>query len=127
LPLRNVLVISTGWTHCSALLNNKQVKLWGRNNYGQCCNVEFSNHKLIDDNSVQTIEIQSDVKLLTGSEHCLMLDNEGSVFSWGWNEHGNLGNGTTQNFNTPTKINVTETMKIKDIFVGSAHCFALLF
>jgi len=127
LPLSNVRVLSTGWTHCSALFTDKHIKLWGRNNYGQCCNGEFSNHKLINENSVKTIEMQNYLKILAGSEHCLCLDSEGSVFAWGWNEHGNLGNGTIQNFNAPSKIYFTETMEVKDIFVGSAHCFALVF
>ena len=64
-------------------------------------------------------------KALAGSEHCLCLREEGSVWSWGWNEHNNCGLG-----DTPASDSVPRPVRlplddIKDIFVGSAHNFVL--
>lgn len=32
-----------------------------------------------------------------GAEHGLAVSESGKVFTWGWNEHGNCGNGSTDN------------------------------
>ena len=55
----------------------------------------------------------------------MCLDKEGRVFAWGWNEHGNCGTGDTINVPRPTQISFNASKNICDIFVGSAHCFAL--
>ena len=111
---------------------NKKVYTWGRNNYGQCGTSKFSDFHNIttetvkgdEDDVINTDTSNPYVKCLAGSEHCLVLDNQGNVLSWGWNEHGNLGNGETNNAHTPAKINFDCDGSICDIFVGSAHCFA---
>ncbi len=110
---------------------NRKVHTWGRNNYGQCGTSKFSDfHNLAkeenEDDVINKATSNPVVKCLAGSEHCLMLDKQGNVFSWGWNEHGNLGNGKVTNAHTPTKIIFNCDGKICDIFVGSAHCFAYL-
>ncbi|KAG7452063.1 RCC1/BLIP-II [Guyanagaster necrorhizus] len=47
-------------------------------------------------------------KLACGTEHVLALfdvvDGDPEVWGWGWNEHGNLGLGTTQDIRHPVKI-----------------------
>lgn len=32
-----------------------------------------------------------------GSEHGYFITESRSLYSWGWNEHGNCGNGSTEN------------------------------
>ncbi|KAI0728373.1 regulator of chromosome condensation 1/beta-lactamase-inhibitor protein II [Fomitopsis betulina] len=51
------------------------------------------------------------LKLACGSEHvlCLVETNQDmgtrrEVWGWGWNEHGNLGNGTTEDVHAPLRI-----------------------
>ena len=64
-------------------------------------------------------------KVLAGSEHCLSLTEEGRVWSWGWNEHNNCGLGDTPASATvpsPVRLHLQD---VKNIFVGSAHNFAL--
>ena len=39
-----------------------------------------------------------------GSHHSLVLTSEGEVFSWGQNNCGQIGTGTTTNQSTPKKI-----------------------
>ena len=63
-------------------------------------------------------------KALAGSEHCLSLTEEGSVWSWGWNEHNNCGLGDTPAVNVPRPVRL-QLEDVKNIFVGSAHNFAL--
>lgn len=43
-----------------------------------------------------------DIQLLaTGSEHVVALTQAGTVWAWGWNEHGNLGDGSTVDGTNP--------------------------
>lgn len=63
-----------------------------------------------------------------GSEHNLaMIEGPGdgiSLFTWGWNEHGNCGDGTTTNALCPAKIQVPGNLQV--IGAGSGHSFALV-
>ena len=39
-----------------------------------------------------------------GGKRSIISVTGSEVWAWGWNEHGNLGNGDTQNLTTPAKI-----------------------
>jgi alpha-tubulin suppressor-like RCC1 family protein len=39
------------------------------------------------------------------SGHSLGIKNDGTLWAWGWNFFGQLGNGTTNNYNIPNKVN----------------------
>jgi protein ATS1 len=43
-------------------------------------------------------------QLASGSEHLLLLTPSCEVYAWGWNEHGNLGNGSLIDVEVPIKI-----------------------
>lgn len=70
------------------------------------------------------------LKLACGSEHVLCLvevDSHGTtrreVWGWGWNEHGNLGIGTTEDAHVPVQIwpregNIAAT-RVLDIWGGN--------
>ena len=47
------------------------------------------------------------------------------VYSWGYNEFGQLGLGHNKNQIIPTNIDQLNDEKIKRIFVGGYHCFCL--
>ena len=51
------------------------------------------------------------VKVSAGSNHVLAIDKDGVLWAWGNNEHGQLGDGTTENKYHPAKV-LTE---VKDI------------
>ena len=47
----------------------------------------------------------SDVTAISGgSNHSLALKNNGTVWAWGWNSHGELGDGTTTTSRTPVQV-----------------------
>eukprot|EP00088_Acartia_fossae_P044923 TRINITY_DN4797_c0_g1_i1.p1 TRINITY_DN4797_c0_g1~~TRINITY_DN4797_c0_g1_i1.p1 ORF type:complete len:366 (-),score=23.53 TRINITY_DN4797_c0_g1_i1:54-1151(-) len=131
LPIRGVNSISCGWTHCLALCGKKELVVWGRNTYGQCGNSQLSTFQPCHKETcrIRTFGSHGDdleiVKAVSGSEHCMVLGSTGDLYTWGWNEHGNLGNGHTDNVSSPNKIEFGGKI-CKDIFVGSAHCFAYI-
>jgi len=114
--------VSCGWTHVVAVKQGL-FYCWGRNNYHQCASKQVSNPYLLDSQEGCLLGQSLAEKVLAGSEHCLGLDVDGNVYSWGWNEHGNCGTRSTENVSAPEKIEFDQT--ICNIYVGSAHCFAL--
>lgn len=52
------------------------------------------------------------VDVATGSSHSLMLMSDGSVYGWGKNANGQLGDGTTTNQTTPTLANISNVAAI---------------
>lgn len=90
----NVRCLRSGWSHNGILTENGTVFLWGRNTYGQLAN---SN----GDKSDQLVELRGIEGKIEqfhlGSEHGLIVTADKDVFTWGWNEHGNCGNGNETN------------------------------
>ena len=101
--------ISCGWTH-AVFLQDGVVRGWGRNNYHQLGGVGQGQVK----------------KIVTGSEHCLVLTQKNQVLAWGWNEHGNCGQEGEEDIEIPVPVKGLEGVTVVDIFSGSAHCFAVL-
>ena len=64
-------------------------------------------------------------KFSSGYEHVLAVTGSGQMMSWGWNEHGNLGNGSTQNSLLPDLIDVLGKAVV-DCCAGSGHSFAIV-
>jgi alpha-tubulin suppressor-like RCC1 family protein len=46
-----------------------------------------------------------------------LLDNQGRVYSWGYNQYGQLGTGNSTNQNVPKLVPMSVTAPIKDIYV----------
>ena len=42
--------------------------------------------------------------LAAGCEHSLAVAADGTVWAWGWNDHGQLGDGTTTDRWTPVQV-----------------------
>jgi alpha-tubulin suppressor-like RCC1 family protein len=58
-----------------------------------------------------------------GSSHSLSLKNDGTVWSWGLNYFGQLGNGSTTDSSTPVQVN--NLSEVSTIAAGSYHSLAI--
>lgn len=63
------------------------------------------------------------VMLATGRNHVLALDNKGRVYSWGKNDHGQLGLEDRRDRDSPEKID--ELKNIVQIYAGENMSFAV--
>lgn len=91
-----IIAIAAGWTHTAVLLKDHRVLLWGRNCYGQLgLGTYTDSHPTPMEINISKAIIPKDLHL--GSEHGLFRSKEGDIFTWGWNEHGNCGNDSTNN------------------------------
>ena len=51
---------------------------------------------------------------------------DGIIFSWGWNEHGNCGVGTEINVDFPSKVLFPKNLIGISIGTGAGHSFAVV-
>ena len=116
-----VTAIAAGEYHNCALLASGEVFCWGSNSEGQLGNGSTSDSNI----AVQVTGLESRVKMITaGAQHsCALLENN-SVQCWGDNREGQLGNGSTLNKLSPTKVqNLPD--KITQITTGASFTCAL--
>lgn len=113
--------------HTVALDREGHIWTWGHNKYGQ-----LGDGTTTDRTTPQMIlPGQTFTKIATcnyGSGNAYYgctaaVDAQGNVWTWGHNEAGQLGDGTTTDRSVPKKIGIGK--KIADIACGSEHCLAL--
>jgi alpha-tubulin suppressor-like RCC1 family protein len=117
--LSGVIAIASGLSHCLALKNDGTVWSWGWNING--CLGDGSNISKRS-TALQIPGLSGITTLATnGSIHSLALKNDGTVWVWGDNSHGQLGDGTTLAKFTP--IQLTSFTNIESIGTGEYHSF----
>lgn len=90
----DIRYLRSGWSHNGILTDSGSVFLWGRNTYGQLANSDGDK----SDELVVLKGVEGKVQQFhLGSEHGLVVTESNDVFTWGWNEHGNCGNGNETN------------------------------
>ncbi|MCL2081085.1 MAG: Ig-like domain-containing protein [Oscillospiraceae bacterium] len=66
------------------------------------------------------------VQIVMGEEHTVALMDDGSVWAWGRNQHGQLGDGTTYTRLMPVKINMFSDSPVESLIAGANHTLAVL-
>lgn len=100
--LTNVKSIVAGYQHSMVLKNDSTVWAWGDNTDGQLGNGTTTGTT----SPVSTIGLTG-IKSISGGQagyHSLALKSNGTVFTWGRNTEGQLGDGTLISKNTPTLV-----------------------
>ncbi len=93
--------ISAGDSHSLALSTNGELWSWGSNYYGELGDGKSGSFT----NQERPKWIGSDyAKIDAGSEHSLALKKNGTLWAWGRNNFGQLGDGTFVDKNTPVLI-----------------------
>lgn len=116
----NKLPIAAGGFHSLSLCSNGSVRGWGKNQYGQ---LGDGMNNYVDDIPDSVIGITNIISLYAGERHSLALKNDSTVLSWGGNQAGQLGDGTSTERNTP--VNVLGLQQVIAISGGYQHSLAL--
>ena len=122
-----IVSIACGTYHSMALDNTGNIYAWGNNNYSQLGNGDTTQQNtpiLINTGDLVNKVI---VSIVCGSFHTIALDNTGHVYTWGYNEQGQLGDGTTFDKNRPILINTGAIANkvIVSIACGTYHSMAI--
>ena len=64
------------------------------------------------------------ISIATGSLHCVACTDNGEVFTWGDNDEGQLGDGSTNAIQRPRLVASLQNRKINRVACGSAHTLA---
>lgn len=119
----NMLQVATGSRAACGLLSNGTVKCWGDNSYGQLGN-GTTNDSLVPVAVVGLSNVKS-LAVGTAYDHMCAVKQSGQVVCWGFNDRGQLGNGTTNHSSTP--VNVTGlNANVETMFVGSNTSCAIV-
>lgn len=103
------VVTAGGFGHTVALLSDGTVRAWGSNAYGQIGDggimvTSVPTPVQVVDPSDPTGYLQGVVALAAGGDHTIALKGDGTVWGWGRNNYGQLGNGTTLGSSTLTAV-----------------------
>lgn len=99
--LKNVVQISAGSATSMALKSDGTVWVWGFNNY-YAIGAGFSKYCWVK--PVQVPQISSVISISAGGNHYLALKSDGTLWSWGSNYFGQMGDGSNTGSLTPVQV-----------------------
>jgi len=106
LDSEEIVSLSAGRSAAYAITSENRLFTWGWNSSGQLGDGTTTNRNepvvVTDEFNLNDDETISD--LAFGDRHTLLLTSENRLFTWGWNNYGQLGDGTTHDRVTPKPI-----------------------
>jgi len=131
-PGETIIDMSYGYMHSSALTSENRIFTWGYNTLGQMGDwstvhknwpIDISSYFILDEQEV--IE-----KISMGYYHSSAISSLGKVFTWGYNEYGQLGVNAEYQYNmAPQNItdyfDLDEEETILNIYLGGWHSSAI--
>jgi alpha-tubulin suppressor-like RCC1 family protein len=121
--LTDVVAVSCGLTHNLALKSDGTVWVWGSGRYGALGLGGSTTTSATQLTPVQITGLSDVMAIATGKYHNLALKSDGTVWAWGSNNRGQLGDGTTVDKSTPFQI--SELTGVSAIACGQENSFAV--
>lgn len=101
--------VALGYGHCLAIDENKNLVSWGDNDYGQLGNGTTTN------SGATIINVRYGTKfkdVAAFNRSSFALDQDGNIWAWGYNNSGQLGDGTKTNRTTPVQLTVNSEVTV---------------
>ncbi|HIV03231.1 MAG TPA: S8 family serine peptidase, partial [Candidatus Aphodoplasma excrementigallinarum] len=124
-PLANIISISAKKEHWLALRADGTVWSWGRGANGQLGNgatEDVFTHAVQVKNADGTPLVDV-IAISAGGSHSMAKKADGTIWAWGKNENGQLGNGASADSSVP--VQVMGLAGIEQISAGEYHSMAL--
>lgn len=118
-----IVQVAAGSTHTAAVTKDGDLYMWGRNYYGQLGVYSNADSKIPIkvNNSSSTLPEKSVKYIALGYYHSAAITKDGSLYMWGYNRSGQLGDGTTTDRYTPVKI----MDNVASVSLGGSHSAAV--
>lgn len=113
--LPNVTAVAAGGFHSMALANYSSLYTWGRNSNGQLG--VNSNADAALPQSFNNPVLTNVVRIAAGSLHSIALKTDGTVWTWGNNNYGQIGDGTEIDKDEPVNISSIPGSALQGKFV----------
>jgi alpha-tubulin suppressor-like RCC1 family protein len=122
-PGVTVTQVAAGGNQSLALTSDGGALAWGWNGYGQ-----LGDGTTTDRYTPVPVALPPGVTLTEvayGSVQALALTSDGRALAWGYNAHGQLGDGTTTDRYTPVPVALPDGVTVTQISGGLNHSLAL--
>ncbi|XP_069781822.1 probable E3 ubiquitin-protein ligase HERC6 isoform X2 [Narcine bancroftii] len=124
LSTRTIIHVACGKNHSLALCDSGSVFAWGDETYGQLGSEKCTSY-VSHPSKVKQLEVPI-MQIRCGHYHSLALSQAGTVYSWGQNTCGQLGNGQcSRRDSNPQRVRFLNGIPITLIAAGESHSFAL--
>ena len=101
--LSNVIAVKAGGSHTVALKNDGTVWTWGQSGSGQL-GIGTTNPTYPTTLPIQVPGLSGVIAIAAGFAHTVAVRQDGTVWAWGFNSFGQLGDGTTVNRPSPVQV-----------------------
>nr|XP_031307020.1 E3 ubiquitin-protein ligase HERC2 isoform X7 [Camelus dromedarius] len=117
-----VVKVECGSQFSVALTKSGTVYTWGKGDYHRLGH--GSDDHVRRPRQVQGLQGKKVIAIATGSLHCVCCTEDGEVYTWGDNDEGQLGDGTTNAIQRPRLVAALQGKKVNRVACGSAHTLA---
>ena len=102
--LSDVVSVAVGHAHSAAITKDGSLYMWGANGDGKIGNGTLGNVDT-ENNQLTPVKVLSNViSVSLGTYHSAAITKDGSLYMWGSNSYGQIGNGTKTNQLVPQKV-----------------------
>ncbi|XP_061183765.1 E3 ubiquitin-protein ligase HERC2-like isoform X1 [Saccostrea echinata] len=119
---QGVIKVECGSQFSVALTKSGAVFTWGKGDYHRLGH--GSDDHVRRPRRVSALQSKKVIDVACGSLHCVACTDTGEVYSWGDNDEGQLGDGTTNAIQRPRQVVSLLGKKINRVACGSAHSLA---
>ncbi len=122
LGLSDVVAIAAGGFHSVALKSDGTVWAWGSNDHGQLGDGTSEGSR---SRPMKVLGLSDVVSIAAGGFHSVALKSDGTVWAWGDNFYGQLGEGSTYSAARPIPAAIPNLNRVAAVSAGSYHTLAL--
>ena len=126
----DAVYISAGGGHAAAIKTDGSLWTWGSNSYGEIGDGTVSLFAHLDPEYHKKNEHSSPAKIMDNvamvsaspSAHTAVIKTDGSLWTWGHNYRGQLGDGTTKDKHSPVKVIDSD---VRYVSAGNDHTMVI--